>query len=74
MTVQPPRNLFEKQVDLTRAVIALHMHIATQVMPHLDSDARDVVQDLLEHMPEGGGAHAKTTVKRRRVSRCAPWQ
>ncbi len=61
MTVQPHRNLFEKQVDLTRALIALHrsmdMHIALEVMPHLDSGSRDVVRDLLEHLREEDAVH-----------------
>jgi hypothetical protein len=56
MTDQPYRNLFEQQVDLTRALIALHrsmdMHIALEVMPHLDIGGRDAVRDLLEHLRE----------------------
>lgn len=66
MNIQPPRSLFEKQVDLTRALIALHhpmdMHLAMEVMPHLDGCALDVARDLLEHLREEDAAHPDLVV------------
>ncbi|WP_340110606.1 hypothetical protein [Pikeienuella sp. HZG-20] len=61
MTIHPPRNLFDKQVDLTRYLIKLRHsmdeRLAVQVMPHLDERARDIVRDLLEHVQEKDAVH-----------------
>ena len=60
--MNPPfKTLFEKQVDLTRALLALRFsmdaHLATNVLPHLDEPARSVVWQLIEHLREQDANH-----------------
>ena len=66
MTVHPPRSLFEKQVELTRLLVALYrsmdMHLTLEVIPHFDGRALEVVRNLVEHLREEDAAHPDLVV------------
>ncbi|PHP26103.1 hypothetical protein [Limimaricola cinnabarinus] len=56
MNALPPKNLMEQQVDLVRAVLerrsGMARHLTERVVPHLDPDARQVVEETIEFLDE----------------------
>jgi|GEM_PF-3237790 len=56
MNALPPKNLMEQQVDLVRAVLerrsGMVRHLTERVLPHLGSDARQVVEETIELLDE----------------------